>query len=148
MNKVGLAALVGVLSVAVVADYYGLLGVREARVSDYRHITFEFIDAKIRAPISDVHVACTRPGVRSSCTESRGPGIGQTTITLGAIRVEDRSWLFQHVRGFDLGENGIMFLKFFTPNHERTELVIHSTDAVLNSDDVQRIELNPVAATE
>ena len=60
--------LLGLLVVAVFADRWEIFGVREERVPDYMHLTFQFIDSASRAPVSDVHVACTRPMVRSSST--------------------------------------------------------------------------------
>lgn len=124
-------ALIVITSGAIAADYAGLFGVREQHSGDYVHITFQFIDAASRAPVSDVHVACTRPMVRSACTETRGPGVGQTTITLAAYRVTRRSLLFSEDAGYALGGNDVMHLTFIPANHTRATLTIAADDPLL-----------------
>lgn len=124
-------ALIVITSGAIAADYAGLFGVREERSADYVHITFQFVDATSRAPVPDVHIACTRPLVRSACTETRGPGAGQTTITLAAYRVTRRSLLFSEDVGYSLGGEGGMHLTFIPANHARTTMTIAADDPLL-----------------
>jgi hypothetical protein len=124
-------ALIVITSGAIAADYAGLFGVREERSGDYLHVTFQFVDAASRAPVSDVHVACTRPMVRSACTETRGPGAGQTTITLAAYRVTRRSLLFSEDRGYSLGGDDGMHLTFIPANHARATLTLAADDPLL-----------------
>jgi len=139
-------ALIVMTSGAIAADYAGLFGVREERSNDYVHVTFQFIDAASRAPVSDVHVACTRPNVRSACTETRGPGAGQTTITLAAYRVTRRSVLFSEDRGYSLGGDDGMHLTFIPANHARATLTLAAEDPLLTAGRPHVIEL--VATTE
>jgi len=141
-NKI-IIALVLMLAGAVFADYRGWFGVREERTGDYLHVIFQFVDAQSRVPVSDVHVACTRPMVRSACTETRGPGPGQTTITLGAYRITRRSLLFSEDLGYSLGAAGGMNLTFIPANHERASRVLLSEDPILGADRALVIELVP-----
>lgn len=134
-------ALILITSGAIAADYAGLFGVREQRSGDYLHITFQFVDAASRAPVPDVHVACTRPMVRSACTETRGPGAGQTTITLAAYRVTRHSLLFSEDVGYTLGGDDGMLLTFIPANHARTTLTIEADDALLAAERPYVVEL-------
>ena len=137
-----IAAIVALVTTGVLADYSGIFGVREERLRDYLHVTFQFIDAASRAPVSDVHVACTRPMVRSACTEVRGPQIGQTTITLSAFKQVKRTLLFRENDGYTLGDDAVMYLTFISANHDRSVLEISSDDPILSSPRPYLIELN------
>ena len=139
-------ALIVLTSGAIAADYAGLFGVREERSGDYVHMTFQFVDAASRAPVPDVHVACTRANVRSACTETRGPGAGQTTITLAAYRITRRSLLFSEDLGYSLGGDAGMHLTFIPANHARATLTLAADDPLLNPGRPHMIEL--VATTE
>lgn len=134
-------ALIVITCGAIAADYAGLFGVREERRSDYVHITFQFVDAVSRAPVSDVHVACTRPMVRSACTETRGPGTGQTTITLAAYRLLRRSLLFSEDAGYSLGGDGGMHLTFIPANHARATMTLDVDDPLLRAARPHVVEL-------
>lgn len=134
-------ALIVITSAAIAADYAGLFGVREERTGDYVHITFQFVDATSRAPVPDVHVACTRPMVRSACTETRGPGAGQTTITLAVYRVTRRSLLFSEDAGYSLGGEDGMHLTFIPANHARTTLTMAVDDPLLAAGRPHVVEL-------
>lgn len=136
-------ALIVITSGVIAADYGGLFGVREQRSRDYVHITFQFVDATSRAPVPDVHVACTRPMVRSACTETRGPGAGQTTITLAAYRLTRRSLLFSEEAGYALGGDGGMHLTFIPGNHARTTMTLAADDPLLAAARPHVIELAP-----
>ena len=124
-----------------VADKRGVFGHHEERLADFLHLVFEFVDAESRAPISDVHVACTRPMVRSACSEKRGPKIGQTTITLAVYRRVKRTLFFSEELGYALGSGGIMDLTFIAANHQRASLVIGDDDPILAVEGPNRIEL-------
>ncbi|MGR9089879.1 MAG: hypothetical protein ACU85U_04775 [Gammaproteobacteria bacterium] len=136
-----MAALIVVTAGAIAADYAGLFGVREERAADYIHVTFQFVDAATRAPVADVHVACTRPMVRSACTETRGPGTGQTTITLGAYRITLRRLLFSEDAGYSLGVDDGMHLTFIPANHARATLTVANDDPILAAGRPHLIEL-------
>ena len=133
--------LLGLVAVAVFADRWEIFGVREEQVPDYRHLTFQFIDAASRAPVSDVHVACTRPMVRSACTEKIGPNIGQTTITLSAFKRIKRTLLFSEDVGYTLGDRAVMYLTFISANHARSALEIGADDPILSATRPHVIEL-------
>jgi hypothetical protein len=135
------ATAIALIVVAVFADYSGVFGVREERIRDYMHLTFQFVDAATRAPISDVHVACTRPMVRSACTETRGPEIGQTTITLSAFKRINRTLLFSEDGGYTLGDDAVMYLTFIPANHARGALEIGSNDPLLSAGRPHVVEL-------
>jgi hypothetical protein len=130
-------------ALAVGADYQGYFGYREEGIGDYIHVVFEFVDAETRAPVSDVHVACTRPAIRSACTETRGPNMGQTTITLAAYRRVKRSLLFSEDLGYRLGSGGVLYLTFIPENHERRTLEVTGNDPILSAGRPYRIELIP-----
>jgi hypothetical protein len=125
----------------VAADFYGLFGYSETQKRDFLHITFEFIDAQSHAPLANVHVACTQPHVRSACSETPGPGAGQTTITLSVIRRVQRSVLFHRNTEYLLGAAGSMTFTFIPTSHERTTLTINNDDPLLYSQLPRRVEL-------
>ena len=129
------------IAVAIFADHSGLLGVSEERMRDYMHLTFQFVDAESGAPVSDVHVACTRPMVRSACTEKIGLKIGQTTITLSAFKRIKRTLLFSEVVGYSLGDDTIMYLTFISANHWRSVLEISGDDPILSATCPHLVEL-------
>ena len=134
-------AITVLIVLAVVADFYALFGVREARVGDYLHLTFQFSDSESGAVVPDVHVVCTRPRVRSACTEKRGPGAGQTTITLNVLRQIRQSILFSKVVGYTLGDSATMTLTFIPENHARRTLEVAHDDPLLSESRPHRIEL-------
>lgn len=134
-------ALIVITAGAIAADYAGLFGTREERTGDYIHVTFQFVDVVTRAAVPDVHVACTRPMVRSACTETRGPGAGQTTITLGAYRLTRRSLLFSEDLGYSLGVDGGMTLTFIPANHARSTLTVTNDDPILTAGQPHFVEL-------
>ncbi len=136
-----MAALIVVTGGVIAADYAGLFGVREELNRDYIHVTFQFVDAVSRAPVADVHVACTRPMVRSACTETRGPGAGQTTITLSAYRITRRSLFFSEDAGYSLGSGGDMNLTFIPASYARARLVIANDDPILAAGRPHVVEL-------
>ena len=136
--------LLGLLVVAVSADRWEIFGVREERVPDYMHLTFQFIDSASRAPVSDVHVACTRPMVRSACTDKTGPNIGQTTITLSAYKRIKRTLLFSEDAGYTLGDRAVMYLTFISANHARTALEIGGDDPILSATRPHVVELTKI----
>lgn len=136
-----MAALIVVTGGVIAADYAGLFGVREERTGDYIHVTFQFVDALTRAPVADVHVACTRPMVRSACTETRGPGAGQTTITLSAYRLTRRSLFFSEDAGYSLGAGGGMNLTFIPASYARATLAIADDDPILTAARPHVVEL-------
>ena len=138
-----IAAILAFAAIAVGADHEGIFGVREERVRDYMHLTFQFVDAESRAPVSDVHVACTRPMVRSACSETRGPAMGQTTITLAAFRRVKRTLLFSEDVGYALGNGGVMYLTFIPASHHRGSLEISDNDPILSADRPHLVELSP-----
>ena len=136
--------LLGLIVVAGFADRWEIFGVREERVPDYMHLTFQFIDAASRAPVSDVHVACTRPMVRSACTEKIGPNIGQTTITLSAFKRIKRTLVFSEDVGYTLGDRAVMYLTFISANHARSALEIGADDPILSATRPHVIELTEI----
>lgn len=136
--------LIGMTTAAIVADYYGLLGVRVVQRGDYLHLTFEFVDAVSRARVDDVHVACTRPMVRSACTETRGPGPGQTTITFAVFHLSEHSWLFERGSRYSLGERGAMNLTFIPAAHARERLSIAGDAPLLGATKPYVVELTPI----
>lgn len=141
MLKKILIALLAIVILVVIADYFRLFGVENEYLGDYIHVTFQFVDAQSGAPISDVHVSCTRPGVRSACTESLGPGAGQTTITLSVFRRTEVSWFFSGPPSYVLGDDTVMFLTFFAANHERAQMTIHNDDPLLSATRPHKVEL-------
>ncbi len=132
------------IAIAVFADYSGLFGLREERMRDYMHLTFQFVDAESGAPVSDVHVACTRPMVRSACTEKIGPEIGQTTITLSAYKCLKRTLLFGEDVGYTLGDSATMYLTFVSANHARSTLEINGSDPILSATRPHLVELTKI----
>jgi hypothetical protein len=113
-----IAVVLTLIAVAAWADHRGVFGVREEQVPDFMHLTFRFVDAESRAPVSGVHFACTRPMQRSACTEREGPRAGQTTITFGAMKRTTRTLFFSKDNGHVLGGGGVMTLTFIHPNYE------------------------------
>ncbi len=132
-------ALVAVL--IVLADHRALFGYREVAVSDYVRLVFEFVDADTRAPISNVHVACTKPMIRSACSESDGPKLGQTTVNLAVFRKVNETLLFEKTVGYSLGRGGIVFLTFVAPSYEQFKMHVADDDPLLSGAQAQRIKL-------
>ena len=132
------------VAVAIFADHSGLLGIREEQMHDYLHLTFQFVDAESGAPVSDVHVACIRPMVRSACTEKIGPKIGQTTITLSAFKRIKRTLLFSEPVGYSLGDDTVMYLTFISANHSRSALEINGDDPILSAARPHLVELTRI----
>ena len=112
-------ALAVTIALFVAADWQGWLGVREEYSADYVHLNFRFVDAESRRAISDVHIACTRPGQLSACSERQGPGAGITTITFAARKMHKRGVLFSEYVGHTFGRNGVMHLQFIHPDYAR-----------------------------
>jgi hypothetical protein len=114
------AAVVSVcVALAVAADWHGVFSQREEHIPDVVHLTFKFVDDLSGAPIPDVHVTCVRRMSESACTERAGKNPGETTITLGVLRLVNRTLLFSHDAGFSLGSAGPVQLAFIHPNYDR-----------------------------
>jgi hypothetical protein len=114
---VGALVLVGGAALFILADWYGVFGLREQQRSDFMHMTFAMVDTTTGAPISGVHITCVRRTNRSACTEQTGRKPGETRITLGVLRRIDKTLLFSHDRGFSLGSDGPVTLAFIHPNY-------------------------------
>lgn len=136
---IGAIALIAVLIAA--ADQQALFGYREVGIGDYVRLVFEFVDADTRAPVSNVHVICTKPMVRSACSESDGPKLGQTTVNLAVFRKVKKTLFFEQSVGYSLGRDGILFLTFVAPNHEQFKMHIADNDPILSGDHPYRVEL-------
>ena len=136
-----ISAFVLVIVLAVVADQRAVFGYREATVRDYVRVIFEFFDAETRAPISDVHVICTKPMIRSACSESPGPKFGQTTVNIAVLRKVKETILFEQALGYSLGRDGILFLRFVALGYEHYKMHLSDDDALLSATHAQRIEL-------
>lgn len=145
MRTAIICSVVVLITIGALADRHGLLGVREELVSDFVHIAFQFVDAESRAPISDVHIACTRPMQPSACTERRGPRAGETTITFGALKRIRRSFLFSETTGHTLGRGAVMHLTFIHPNYERATFELDDETIAAAGARQQLIELDAAA---
>lgn len=123
------AAIVSIcVALGLVADWHGVFGQREEHIQDVVHVTFKFVDDASSAPIADVHITCVRRMSESACTERAGKNPGETMITLGILRIVNRTLLFSHDAGFSLGSAGAVPLAFIHPNYERHFQKLHAEE--------------------
>ena len=141
MAKRIIAAIVILGAIAILADRQGLFGVHEEQIPDILHLTIRFIDVDSRAPVSEVHIACTRPMIRSACTERPGPRMGQTTITFRVMKRSRHTLLFSKDAGYALGREGVMNLTFIHPDYERGAMEFSDNQSLWSSGRAPVVEL-------
>ncbi len=108
-----------VVLAAVVADYYGLFGLRQSRHPMPLDIDFLVLDAASGRPLSGVRVTCFRRGTRNACVRRDAAGKANVGIRFEVARRDTRTWLFHKSSRIEGGADVEVNVMFIHPDHRR-----------------------------
>lgn len=117
--KVAFLVFCLLLLILLVADYHGLLGVKESSYVEYFNVEFNAEDSVTGDKVENFVANCTRRGSRNACAIEQGWNKDSRLIKFGVVRRLEKSWLFtlrDSVVGADDVNVSIMFIH---PDYER-----------------------------
>jgi len=107
------------LSMLVVADYQGWLGVRNLTEQDYFGVRFQAKDDQTGELITDFFMNCTRKGSRNACSIEQGRNKTSREAKFGIIKQQKKTWLFPKSETV-VGEDEVdVYIMFIHPDFER-----------------------------
>lgn len=133
-------------TVAVAADYFGLLGTREQLSSDVLHPRFKMVEKGTGRAIEGVHIQCFIGRKEGACSSKPEDIPGIIELNFVVARVDTRTWLFKKNERFLLRDTGNVTLAFLHPDYVQYFLPVDFTDIPKLASRETVIELTPAGS--
>ena len=88
-------AVLGIVVILVVTDYFALFGTRVISKMDFISMSFKPVDEETGAPVVDVHTRCFQMNNRNACSETDSGKAGIVEIKIPVTKLVTSTWLFE-----------------------------------------------------
>lgn len=134
--------------VFVMADYFGLFGLRERTTADFFSFRVQTVDADTGQRIDGVVVRCFQHGRQNVCTQTGTGRYGEMNVMLPLQKVVLESLLFRRSEVFVLPDDTGLRAMYIHPDYQRLTEFYRIDELVEQPGRVHEVTMQRMTATD
>lgn len=132
----------------VMADYFGLFGLRERTTADFFSFRVQTVDADTGQRIGGVVVRCFQHGRQNVCTQTDTGRYGELNVMLPLQKVTLESLLFRRSEVFVLPEDTEVRTMYIHPDYQRVTEFYRIDELIEQPGRVHAVAMHRMTATD